>query len=197
MTRISQGKVRLEREPIDLREVVLRAADDHRHSFAASGLDLEVRVPDDRVQVEGDRSRLMQAAGNLLINAAKFTPRGGRTLFALERDAQAAEALIRVRDTGAGIAAEMLPRLFDAFVQADNTLDRSRGGLGLGLALVKGLVEIHGGSIAVHSEGPGKGAEFTLRLPLREGAPAVAKIAGEVTPDLADAGQAGKPPEEP
>ena len=180
VTRISRGKVRLEREALDLREVVLRAVEDHRPVSLANAMDLEVLVPDEAVQVVGDRSRLMQVVGNLLNNATKFTPRGGQTLIALDRDGQTAEAVIRVRDTGAGIAAEMLPRLFGAFVQADRTLDRSRGGLGLGLALVKGLVEAHGGSVSVHSEGLGKGAEFTIRLPLGEGAPAVAKAASEI-----------------
>ncbi|MBI5510397.1 MAG: GAF domain-containing protein [Deltaproteobacteria bacterium] len=179
VTRIARGKVRLEREPFDLREVVLRAADDHRPAFAANGLTLTVSVPDETVSVDGDRSRLMQVVGNLLNNAAKFTQRGGRTRIVLHRDAQAAQAVIRVRDTGAGIAPEMLPRLFDAFVQADRTLDRSRTGLGLGLALAKGLVEVHGGSIAVHSDGLGQGAEFTIRLPFGEGAPAAATVAGE------------------
>ncbi len=177
VTRISRGKVHLESERLDLREVVIRAAEDHRSAFAAHGLEMEVLVPDDTVHVEGDRTRLMQVVGNLLNNAAKFTPRGSQTRIVLHRDAVAAEAVIRVRDTGAGISADVLPRVFDAFVQAEHTLDRSRSGLGLGLALVKGIVEMHGGSVSAHSEGLGKGAEFTIRLPLAEGTPAAATAA--------------------
>ncbi len=172
VTRISRGKVRLQREPLDLREVVQHTAEDYRPAFAASGVTLEVQVPDEAVPVDGDWTRLAQAVGNLLSNAAKFTSRGKRTRIALERDVQSNEAVIRVLDTGAGIAPEVLPRLFEAFVQADITLDRSRSGLGLGLSLVKGLVEMHGGTVSAESEGLGKGAEFTIRLPLGSTAPA-------------------------
>jgi CheY-like chemotaxis protein len=110
--------------------------------------------------------RLAQAIGNLLQNAAKFTPHGGATFISVQTDSTRGEAALTVRDTGSGIQPEMLPRLFHAFSQADSTLDRSKGGLGLGLALVKGLAEMHGGSVSAASDGPGKGAEFTIRLPL-------------------------------
>jgi PAS domain S-box-containing protein len=174
VTRIARGKVHVHREPLDLRDVVVRAAEDHRGAFEANGAEFAVSVPDDPLQVQGDRTRLMQAVGNLLDNAVKFTPSGGRARLVLHRDAHAYEAVIRVQDTGAGISEDMLPRLFDAFVQADHTLDRSHGGLGLGLALVKGLVEVHGGSVSARSEGLGKGAEFTIRLPLGGATPASA-----------------------
>jgi two-component system CheB/CheR fusion protein len=139
--------------------------------FVTNGVELEVAVADEALFVQGDRTRLVQVVGNLLGNAAKFTPRGGRTLLALQHDGQSSEATIRVKDTGAGIDAAMLPRVFEPFVQAESTLVRSRGGLGIGLALVKGLVELHGGSVTAHSDGPGRGAEIRIRLPLADGAP--------------------------
>ncbi len=166
VTRIARGKIQLQREPLDLRELVLRTVEDHRAAFVAIGVELEVAAGDEAIQVVGDRTRLVQALGNLLSNAAKFTPPHGRTRIALERDAQAAQAIVRVRDTGPGVAADVLPHLFEPFVQGDGGLARTRGGLGLGLALVKGFVEMHGGTVAAHSDGPGTGAEFTIRLPL-------------------------------
>jgi two-component system CheB/CheR fusion protein len=174
VTRIARGKIQLQREPLDLRELVLRTVEDHRSAFVANGIELEVAVGDEAAQVLGDRTRLAQALGNLLSNAAKFTPSHGRTRITLERDAQAAQAIVRVRDTGAGVAANVLPHLFEPFVQGDGRLARTRGGLGLGLALVKGLVEMHGGTVAAHSDGPGAGAEFTIRLPIEGGPVAMA-----------------------
>jgi PAS domain S-box-containing protein len=170
LTRISRGKIRLRREPLDLAELASRTAEDHRATLAAAALALEVRTPPDGAPVLGDATRLAQVLGNLLHNAAKFTPAGGRVTVELERGA--GTVMMRVRDTGVGIDGAVLPRLFEPFAQADETLERSRGGLGLGLALVKRLVELHGGSVVARSEGSGRGAEFTVRLPLWEGAPA-------------------------
>jgi two-component system CheB/CheR fusion protein len=116
--------------------------------------------------VDGDWNRLTQVVGNLLQNAAKFTGPGGHIRVSVSTDSEEKWAAIRVADTGVGIAPEMLARLFEPFAQADTTLDRSKGGLGLGLALSKGLVELHGGAISAHSPGLGQGAEFVLRLPL-------------------------------
>jgi two-component system CheB/CheR fusion protein len=116
--------------------------------------------------VSADRTRIEQVIGNLLSNSAKFTAAGGTATLLVERNSDLGQAVMKVRDTGIGIAPETLPRVFEAFVQADTTLDRSRGGLGLGLAMVKGLVEMHGGTASVQSAGAGKGAEFTVRLPL-------------------------------
>jgi two-component system CheB/CheR fusion protein len=116
--------------------------------------------------VSGDRNRLAQIVGNLLQNAAKFTGPGGRVRAILSVDSEAKLAVVRVADTGVGMDQEMLARLFQPFSQADATLDRSKGGLGLGLALVKGLVELHGGTITAHSPGIGQGSEFVVRLPL-------------------------------
>jgi two-component system, chemotaxis family, CheB/CheR fusion protein len=165
VTRITRGKINLEKEPLDLDELVGRAVEDHRDLFTQNGIVLTFRPSGDQLRVHGDKTRLAQIVGNLLQNAVKFTPRGGATAVSVEPN-EGAQAAIRVRDTGAGISADILPHLFQPFIQADRTLDRSKGGLGLGLALVKGLVEMHGGSVTVGSEGPGKGAQFEVLLPL-------------------------------
>jgi two-component system CheB/CheR fusion protein len=166
VTRISRGKTHLDVERLDLADLVAHTGEDHRASFAKNGLELEVRIPARPVWVKADRVRVAQLVGNLLHNASKFTEHGGKATVSLEEDPRLGQAVIRVRDTGAGIAPEMLPRIFEPFIQADRSLDRSRGGLGLGLALVKGLAEMHDGTVSVASEGLGKGAEFTVRLPL-------------------------------
>jgi PAS domain S-box-containing protein len=166
ITRITHGKVLLQRERLDLNELAQRTAEDHRTAFVKSAVRLEVLPSSAEVWVNGDRVRLTQVIGNLLQNAAKFTPRGGKTTVSVEADAAQGQAILTVQDTGSGIEPEMLPRLFQVFAQADATLDRSKGGLGLGLALVKGLIELHGGAVSVSSEGLGKGATFTIRLPL-------------------------------
>jgi two-component system CheB/CheR fusion protein len=170
VTRISRGKIQLRREPLELGENVRRVVEDHRSAFTARGIELEVSIPEEPLPVEGDRTRVAQVIGNLLNNAAKFTPKGGQVRVLVDRDPATSQARVRVRDTGAGIAPEMMPRLFEPFTQADATLDRSQGGLGLGLALVKGLVELHGGTVAAASDGPGLGTEFTIQIPLRRGA---------------------------
>jgi len=165
MTRISRGKVQLLVAPVDLREVVLRTIEDHRPAFEAGGIELHLAVPEERLVVQGDRIRLAQILGNLLQNVAKFTPRGGQAWVSLARD-EHGNAALRVRDDGVGIPGAMLPRLFEPFSQADETLDRSRGGLGLGLSLVRALVELHGGQVSVDSAGLHRGTEVILQLPL-------------------------------
>jgi two-component system CheB/CheR fusion protein len=174
VTRITRGKVHLQWERLDLDELVQRTVDDHRSVFAKSKVELEVSPAPAEVWVNGDRTRLAQVIGNLLQNAAKFTPPGGKTTVSVETDIEQRQAVVVVRDTGKGISPKLMPRLFEAFMQADTTLDRGRGGLGLGLTLVKGLVEMHGGSVRGESDGPGKGAAFTLRLPLDTSAAAAA-----------------------
>jgi PAS domain S-box-containing protein len=166
VTRIAHGKIQLQRERLDLNELAQSTVDDHRAAFARSAVRLDLIPATAEVRVDGDRVRLAQVIGNLLQNAVKFTPRGGKTTVSLQADSARGQAILNVRDTGAGIEPEMLPRLFQAFAQADATLDRSKGGLGLGLALVKGVVEMHGGSVSAASDGPGTGAAFTLTLPL-------------------------------
>jgi PAS domain S-box-containing protein len=166
VTRISRGKISLGRERVDLNAVARATAEDHREIFTRNGIDLEVDIALEPLWVDGDGTRLAQVIGNLLSNSAKFTPRGGRTILRLDATPDG-KAVLRVRDNGAGIAKETLQHLFEAFVQAPQTLDRTRGGLGLGLALVKGLIEMHGGEVAASSEGVDKGAEFTVTLPLQ------------------------------
>jgi PAS domain S-box-containing protein len=163
-SRLTRGLVRLRRERLDLAAVTRTVAEDRRRVFEDGGLTLAVTGPDAPVWVEGDATRLTQVISNLLDNALKFTDRGGRIDLGLT--AAGSQAVLTVRDSGIGITADMLPRLFDIFAQADRSLERSRGGLGLGLALVKGLIGLHRGTVTATSEGPGKGATFTIRLPL-------------------------------
>jgi two-component system CheB/CheR fusion protein len=166
VTRISRGKVQLRRQRIDFAEVVHRVVEDHRSSFTTNDLHVHVAIPDGPTPIDADGTRVAQVIGNLLHNALKFTPAGGSVSVSVEADRQLGHVIARVRDDGMGIDADMLPRIFEPFTQAATTMDRSRGGLGLGLALVKGLVELHQGQVAVCSEGPGKGAEFSVRFPL-------------------------------
>jgi PAS domain S-box-containing protein len=166
VSRIAHGKVQLRRERVDLDEITSRTAEDLRSVFARQHVELDVLRAGRAVWVNGDATRLAQAIGNLLTNAAKFTPRGGKATVSLRVDAERKDAVLVVTDTGSGIAPDVLRNLFEPFAQADTTLDRSKGGLGLGLALVKGLVEMHGGSVSVVSAGLGAGATFTIRLPL-------------------------------
>jgi two-component system, chemotaxis family, CheB/CheR fusion protein len=169
-TRVTHGKLQIHRERLDLGDVVQRAAEDHRDLFTARDLRLHVVVPARPVWVDGDRTRLSQVVGNLLQNAAKFSTQGGATRLALQLTEGQAE--VHVQDHGVGIDPAMLPRLFEPFSQADDTLARSAGGLGLGLSLVKGLVEAHGGTVAGTSAGRGAGTEFVVRLPLAASPPA-------------------------
>ncbi len=163
VTRIARGKIELRRAPLDLVPVVQRAAEDHRPLLYERGVSLAIVLPGAPAWVDGDGTRLTQVLGNLLQNAAKFTEHGGRVTVALAVAGDEVE--VRVRDTGVGIAPELLGRIFEPFVQSDQSLARSQGGLGLGLALVKGIVELHGGTVRAESAGPGQGAEIVVRLP--------------------------------
>jgi CheY-like chemotaxis protein len=164
VTRISHGKVELHRARIDLRELARRGCEDHRALLEGARIALRLELPDAPVLVDGDPDRLCQVIGNLLQNAAKFTPEGGDVRVAVE--AGPAGAALSVRDSGIGIAAADLPRLFEPFVQATQGLARTQGGLGLGLALARSLAELHGGAVQARSDGPGRGAEFVVTLPL-------------------------------
>jgi PAS domain S-box-containing protein len=166
VTRISRGKIKIQPERCELGGLVHRTVEDHRTEFAAAGVEFDLHLADKPIWLSADPSRIAQAVGNLLQNAAKFAASGGRTILTVEEDTNAEMAVIRVRDTGIGIAPDVLSLLFQPFMQGPGTLDRGRGGLGLGLALVKGLVELHGGTVEARSDGPGKGAEFILRLPV-------------------------------
>jgi len=163
VARITQGKITLRRDRVSVADVVERAVESVRSMVGERGHALSVRLPEEKVWIEGDSTRLEQAVVNLLTNAAKYTPSGGRIEVAAEREG--GDAVVRVRDNGVGIGPEMLARVFDLFAQADRSLDRAPGGLGIGLTLVRRLVEMHGGRVAAHSDGVGCGAEFVLRLP--------------------------------
>ena len=163
VTRISRGKVVLQRESVDLNAIVKGTAEDHRETFARNGVDLQIVEVGKPLWIFGDRTRLAQVIGNLLTNATKFTPRGGKTVLTI--DSNAGHAVVRVRDNGAGISAETQGNLFEPFVQGAQAIERTLGGLGLGLALVKGLVELHGGTVTAYSEGEGRGSEFVVTLP--------------------------------
>jgi signal transduction histidine kinase len=164
VTRITRGRIVLHRAGLDLARLVADTVEDYRSALEAGGIAVVVRLPDGPVPVDGDSTRLAQVLGNLLTNSAKFTPHGGTVTIGVE--AEGGEARLEVRDTGEGIEPSVLPRLFEPFSQADDGLARTRGGLGLGLAVVKGLVELHGGTVAVTSAGRGAGTTATVRLPL-------------------------------
>ncbi len=174
VTRISRDKIRLRRTPLDLNQLVHRTVQDHRSLLEGKGIEVAVSLAAGRLPVDGDEARLAQVVGNLLQNAAKYTPKDRRVSVVTRAIPSRRRAEIRVSDTGVGIEPTVLCRLFRPFMQADATLDRSQGGLGLGLALVKGLVELHGGEVSAQSDGPGKGAEFVVELPLGETAQAEA-----------------------
>jgi signal transduction histidine kinase len=163
-SRVTRGQVELRREPFDLVGLVREVAAEQRSAFGKARLRLALQLPAERLVVDGDRLRLAQALSNLLRNAVKFTPEGGRATVRVR--AVDGRAEVSVRDTGAGISADLLPHVFEVFAQGEHGLDRAKGGLGVGLAVVKGLVELHGGEVVAESAGPGLGAELTLRLPL-------------------------------
>jgi PAS domain S-box-containing protein len=163
VSRIMRGRIELHREPVDLAAVVNRAAETAQPAIDAHGQELLVALPPEPVVLEGDLIRLAQVISNLLVNAAKYSKKAGRIWLTAGREA--GQAVVRVRDSGIGIAPELLPHIFDLFVQADRSLARSQGGLGIGLTLVKKLVEMHGGGVTAFSPGPGQGSEFVVRLP--------------------------------
>lgn len=164
VSRIARGKVALQSERCDLARLVRETAEDYRGPLETDQLELNIRVSDSPVWVSGDRTRLAQVVGNVLNNARKFTDAGGRVEVDLSVDS--GTAVVTVKDTGIGMDADTLRYIFEPFSQADRSLDRSRGGLGLGLALVKGLILLHGGEVRGMSEGLGHGSTFTIRLPL-------------------------------
>jgi hemerythrin-like metal-binding protein/PAS domain S-box-containing protein len=168
--RISTGKLRLHTAVMDLTQQVRETIEDLRPLFVKQSLSLELELPTRQVWVNGDRTRLAQVVANLLQNAAKFANAGGHVWVELR--AEAGQAHICVRDDGAGIPPELQGTLFEPFVQSDKTLHRTMGGLGLGLSLVRGIAQLHGGGVVAHSEGVGKGAEFVVTLPTTEPAAA-------------------------
>ena len=181
VSRITRNMLELRREPIDLRAVLQSALETAQPLIDAAGHRLALALPPDPVWVDADATRLAQAFGNLLNNAVKYTDRGGR--IEIRAAAQAGTAMIWVTDTGIGIKTSELPRVFDMFYQLDRSLDRVRGGLGIGLGLAKRLVELHGGTLEASSRGVGFGSTFTVRLPL----------AGEQPAALSDPATRGRP----
>ena len=166
-SRVTRGQVELNCEDVDLVELVRETIEGYRDTLRHAGLELDLDLPaGESLPVRGDRLRLSQALSNLLQNAVKFTPPGGRVAVRAAAGADGKRAEVSVRDTGAGIEPEVLPQVFEIFTQADRSLDRALGGLGIGLAVVKGLIELHGGEVKAQSEGPGRGAELSFHLPL-------------------------------
>ncbi|HBI46767.1 MAG TPA: hybrid sensor histidine kinase/response regulator [Planctomycetales bacterium] len=165
-SRVILGRIRLRSERLDLARLVRIVVEDHRPLLEQAGVTLTVTAPPTPVWVKGDADRLAQVLDNLLDNEAKFVDRGGSAAVVLTADSESSEAVLTFADTGIGFTPEMRDRLFDVFAQADQSLDRTRGGLGLGLAVVKGLMEQHGGTVGAASDGAGLGAKFTLRLAL-------------------------------
>jgi len=163
VSRIHWGKIELRSEEVDLASVVRRAVEASMPLIDERRHDLRIELPETPVGLKGDPTRLEQILDNLLNNAAKYTDPGGRIRLVAAREGEC--AVIRVQDTGIGIEPEMLSKVFGLFVQAERRLDRSKGGMGIGLSLVRQLVEMHGGTILAHSEGPGRGSEFVVRLP--------------------------------
>jgi PAS domain S-box-containing protein len=181
VSRITKGKLRLSKERVELRGAMNRAAEAARPILDARRHEFSLMLPTEPIWVEADPARLEQIATNLLNNAAKYTDPGGFIWMTVGREG--AEAVVRVRDSGVGIPAKMLPRIFDLFTQVDGTLSRSHGGLGIGLALVSTLVAMHGGRVQAHSAGLGQGSEFTVKLP------ALSDGAGRATTTVLDPGK--------
>jgi signal transduction histidine kinase len=163
ISRITRGKIQLHKRRIQLDEVMAQAVESAAPLIEARRQQLAFQAPPSELCVEADWDRLLQILGNLLTNAAKYTDENGQIVLTAVREG--AEAVIRVRDSGIGINPDLLPRIFDLFTQADQSLDRSRGGLGIGLTMVRQLVQMHGGQVEARSEGLGKGSEFIVRLP--------------------------------
>jgi signal transduction histidine kinase/ActR/RegA family two-component response regulator len=163
VSRVSRGKITLTRETLELRAIIMDALEVCRPLVAASSHQLAVTLPEQPVRIEGDRTRLVQVMCNLISNAAKYTAPGGR--IGIEATVEGADVVIAVSDNGVGIPADMLAKVFDLFMQVEGTLERSQGGLGIGLTLVKRLVELHGGTVEASSDGAWRGSRFVVRLP--------------------------------
>jgi PAS domain S-box-containing protein len=180
VSRITRGKIALHKEPVDLATVIARAIETSRPVIDARRHELTVTLPRAPLRLAADATRLAQVFSNLLNNAAKYTREGGH--IALTVEPHPGEAVVRIRDNGMGIPADLLPQLFELFIQGDRSLARSEGGLGIGLTLVKNLVEMHGGRVEARSDGRDKGSEFVVRLPTLEMNPASAAESGEGEP---------------
>ena len=169
VSRISRGTIELRKGRTELASVVSHAVEAASPLSESMGQELSVVLPPHPIYLDGDFHRLAQVVGNMLNNAAKYTAKGGSIWLITEQESD--QAVIRVRDTGIGIGADQLPLIFDMFKQVDPSLERSQGGLGIGLTLVKKLVAMHGGTVEAHSAGVGQGSEFIVRLPVMLGRP--------------------------
>jgi PAS domain S-box-containing protein len=163
VSRITRGKIELRKDRVELAPIISQAVEATRALYRTINHELIITLPPQPIYLDADPARLAQAVGNLLNNACKFTDSGGHVWLTVEQEG--AQAAIRVRDNGIGIAADELPRLFEMFMQVETSQERSRDGLGIGLTLVKNLVEMQGGTVEAHSEGLGRGSEFVIRLP--------------------------------
>jgi signal transduction histidine kinase/CheY-like chemotaxis protein len=164
VSRVMRGKVELRKEPVELATIVARAVETAQSLIDAQGHRLDISLPSESLRLDADLIRLAQVFGNLLTNAAKYTQANGHIWLTAHREGN--QAVLRIRDNGIGLAPDVLPHVFELFVQADHSSTKAQGGLGIGLTIVKNLVELHGGSASVRSEGLGKGCEFEVRLPL-------------------------------
>jgi PAS domain S-box-containing protein len=173
VSRITSGKITLDREPLEIPQLLSRALEGSSPLIEARTQTIDLRLHDHDLWVNGDMTRLSQVFLNLLNNAAKYTQERGRIVVTVAREDES--AVVRVSDNGVGMTAELLPQVFDLFMQGDSTLDRSEGGLGIGLTLVREIVAMHGGTVEAASGGPGQGSEFTVRLPLYEPQPDTGK----------------------
>jgi CheY-like chemotaxis protein len=180
VSRITQGKLELRKQRLELAGAMQSAMESARPTVQASAHHLSVTLPREALYLDADPTRLSQMILNLLNNAAKYTPPGGSISLAAEREGD--QAVIVVRDSGIGIPREHLDSVFDMFSQLAPALERSQGGLGIGLALVRGLAELHGGTVAASSSGPGSGSEFVIRLPLSKATPEQADSAPAEVP---------------
>jgi PAS domain S-box-containing protein len=179
---LGAGRVELRRQRLDLARLVRTVCGDWRRHLEQAGLTPTEEAPEKPVWIQGDETRLTQVLTNLLDNSRKFTPRGGRVSVRLEVEAPSGQARVAVEDTGSGIPAELLPRLFSPLVRADYSTERTHGGLGLGLTVVKGLVELHGGRVTASSPGEGRGSTFTLLLPVEPEPAALSSSAADLQP---------------
>jgi CheY-like chemotaxis protein/two-component sensor histidine kinase len=164
VSRVMKGKIELRKEPVELANVIARAVETVQPLIAVQGHRLDLSLPQESLLLDADPVRLAQVVGNLLTNAAKYTDAHGHIWLTTSREGN--DVVLRIRDSGIGIAPDLLPHVFELFVQADHTSTKAQGGLGIGLTLARNLVQLHGGTIEAHSAGLGKGSEFVVRLPL-------------------------------
>jgi CheY-like chemotaxis protein/two-component sensor histidine kinase len=185
LSRVTRNKLELKGARAKLADIVHVALETSQPLLESGGHRFTLQMPGEPIALEADAARLAQVVSNLLNNAAKFTPRGGDISLRVERDGD--DAVLRVRDNGVGIPPEALPFIFDMFAQADHSLERAHAGLGVGLTLVRRIVELHGGSVVAHSDGPNRGAEFVVRLPAGKQHGGTRGEAGDGPGDVPDA----------